>query len=78
MEISPAGVASNPRDARVKGATIPSPTDDQPPPREEGEAVSIPWLRQVRDEAGVGERAREYFDAGEPVLAFTAAHQDLP
>ena len=60
MEGSPAGVASNPRDARVKVfRQITSPTDDQPPPREEGEAVSIPWLRQVRDEAGVRGRARE-------------------
>ena len=60
MEVNPAGVASNPRDARVKGArTSPSPTDDQPPPRQEGEAVVIPWLRQIRDGAGVGGRARE-------------------
>ena len=62
MEVNPAGVASNPRDARVKGMrTIPSPTDDQPPPRQEGEAVKMPSMRQVRDEAGVGGRAREQF-----------------
>ena len=58
MEVSPAGVASNPGDARVKGVTrtISSPTDDQPPPRQEGEAVAIPSLRQIRDGAGVGGR----------------------
>ena len=57
MEVSPAGVASNPRDARIK--TTKSPTDDQPPPRQEGEAVARPWLRQIRDGAGVGGRERE-------------------
>ena len=63
MEVSPAGVASNPRDARFKLIYPPiSPTDDQPPPRQEGEAVAITWLRQVRDGAGVGERAREQFN----------------
>ena len=57
MEVIPAGVASNPRDARVKVVrTRFSPTDDQPPPRQEGEAVAIPSLRQIRDEAGVGGR----------------------
>ena len=63
MEVSPAGVASNPRDARIKGVktSISSPTDDQPPPRQEGEAVAKPWLRQWRDEAGVRGRAREQF-----------------
>ena len=46
VEVSPAGVACNPRDARVKiVVTIESPTDDQPPPRQEGEAVVRPWLR---------------------------------
>ena len=58
MEVSPAGVASNPRDARVKGVirTTFSPTDDQPPPRQEGEAVAGAWVRQIRDGAGVGGR----------------------
>ena len=61
MEVSPAGVASNPSDARVKEVTntILSPTDDQPPPRQEGEAVGRPSMRQIRDGAGVGGRARE-------------------
>ena len=60
VEVSPAGVACNPRDARVKGVTITiSPTDDQPPPRQEGEGVAIPWLRQNRDGAGVRGRWRE-------------------
>ena len=80
VEGSPAVVACDPREARVKVVIIFifSPTDNQPPPRQEGKAVARPWLRQVRDEAGVGGRAREDFDAGEPVLAFTATHQDLP
>ena len=59
VEGSPAGVACNPRDARV----IHSPTDDQPPPRQEGEAVVSPFLRQLRDGAGVGGRAREQLNA---------------
>ena len=60
MEVSPAGVASNPRDARVKAVTITkSPTDDQPPPRQEGEAVAPPSLRQIRNGAEIGVRARE-------------------
>ena len=71
MEVSPAGVASNPRYAIVK---TPSPTDDQPPPRQEGEAVARPWMRQVRNKAGVGERAREQFNAGEEAKANTADH----
>ena len=60
VEWSPAGFASNPRDARVDLiATIVSPTDDQPTPRQEGEAVAAPGLRQIRDGAGVGGRARK-------------------
>ena len=44
VEVSPAGVACNPRDAIVKFGKritikICSPTDDQPSPRQEGEAV---------------------------------------
>ena len=76
VEVSPVGVACNPRDA---GVTHPTPTsissaDDQPPPRQEGEGVVNPWLRQVRDEAGVGERAREQFNTGEAVAIITADH----
>ena len=61
MKVSPVGVASNPRDTRVKvvRTNIFSPTDDQTPPRQEGEAVATPWLRKWRDGAGVGVRARE-------------------
>ena len=60
VEGSPAGVACHPRDARVEVVrTTVSPTDDQPPPRQEGEAVARPWSRQIRDGAGVGGRARE-------------------
>ena len=53
MEVKPHGAACNPRDARVK---VISPTDNQPPPRQEGEAVADSWLRQLKDEAGVGAR----------------------
>ena len=45
-----------------------SPTDDQPPPRQEGEAGTRPWLGQIRDGAGVGGREREQFDTGEVVV----------
>ena len=69
MEVSPAVVPSNPRDARFK--TI-SPTDDQPPPRQEGEAVATPWLRKIRDGAGGG--GWEQFDIGD----VAAADHDLP
>ena len=77
MEVSPAGVASNPRNARVKYHTITflSPTDDQAPPRQEGEAVVRPWLRKIRDEAGGG--GWEQLDIGEEA-AIGAADHDLP
>ena len=76
MEVIPAGVASNPRDARVKVVrTRFSPTDDQPPPRQEGEGVGRPWLRQIRDGAGGGRR--EQFYTGEGVVIRAADH-DLP
>ena len=66
VEVSPVGVACDPRDARVKSVRtiiIISPTDDQPPPRQEGEAVGKPSLRQIRDGAGVGGRTRKQLDA---------------
>ena len=64
VEVSPAGVACNPRNARVKSIrTIPAPTDDQAAPRQEGEAGAHPRMRQFGDEAGVGRRAGEQFDA---------------
>ena len=57
MEVSPAGVACNPRDARVEIVhSILSPTDDQPPPRQEGYAGHKPIFRQVRDGAVIGRR----------------------
>ena len=65
---SPAAFACSPRYARVKGdkpiIVIFSTTDNQSPPtpRKEGEAGARPFLRQVRDEAGVGGRAREQFN----------------
>ena len=79
MEVSPAGVASNPRYASVKGdkILIYSPTDDQPPPRQEGETVAISPLRQIRDGAGVRGREREQFDAGDDLVAIMAVHHHL-
>ena len=72
VEGSPAGVACHPRDARVKVDTTVSPTDDQPPPRQEGEAVAMPCLRQIRDEAGAG--GREQLHTREAVAAKAADH----
>ena len=64
VEGSPAGVACHPSDARVEVVrTIISPTDDQPPPRQEGEAWETSSLRQIRDGAVVGGRAREKLNA---------------
>ena len=74
--MSPAGVACHPREAGVKVVrTIPSPADDHPPPRQEGEAVASPWLRKIRD--GAGGRGWEQLDIGE-VDAIVAADHDLP
>ena len=78
VKVSPAGVACHPREAGVKvvKTTIISPADDHPPPRQEGEAVVRPWLRQIRDGAGGG--GREQLDTGEDVGAIRAAHYHLP
>ena len=77
VEWSPAGVACDPRNARVKKRSIiPSPTDDQPPPRQEREAVVKPWLRQIRDGAGVG--GREQFHTWEVVGDITTSDHHLP
>ena len=76
---SPAEVACNPGEARVKWVKtiINSSTDNQPPPRQEGEAVVSPWSGQIRDGAGVGRR--EKFDAGDDlVVTIEAAHHHLP
>ena len=80
VDASPAGVACTPRDAGVKDIrTRVSPTDDQPPPRQQGEAVVFPWSRQVRDGAGVRGRAREQFHAREDVASIiTTTHHHLP
>ena len=80
VEVSPAGVACHPREAGVKVGPrrtipIPSPADDHPPPRQEGEAVFFPWLRKIRDGAGGG--GWEQFDIRETV-AIIAADHDLP
>ena len=65
VEVSPAGVACNPRDAGVKCLLTKTlaPADDQPPPRQERDAGKKPLFRQVRDGAAVGRRAREQFHA---------------
>ena len=65
VEGSPAVVACDPREARVKVVIIFifSPTDNQPPLRQEGEARARPRLRQIRDGAGVGGREREQLHA---------------
>ena len=59
----PAVVASSPIYTRAKAisVTIYSSTDNEPPPRQERDAVASPWLRQIRDSAGVRGRAREQF-----------------
>ena len=59
VEGSPAGVACKPMNAGVedlRSTRVKSTADDQPPPRQEGEAVVLPWLRQGRDGAGFGGR----------------------
>ena len=80
VEGSPASVSCNPWDARVKGVrrSIFSPTDDQPSPRQEGEAVFTPRSRKIGDEAGVGGRAREQLHIWKVVVAIIAADHHLP
>ena len=80
MEVSPAGVACNPRDARIKDVprSISSPTDDQPPPRQEGEAVVLPFLRQIRDGAVVRGRAREQLHDRVEVATIITTDHHLP
>ena len=89
VEVCPAGVACNPRDASVKvvrTTIIPpdhSPTDDQPPPSQEGEAGVTPCMRQVRDGAGVRRRAREQLHTRKHAVMniahiFKSAHYHLP
>ena len=74
-EVSPAGAASNPRDAGVKGVPlIMSPTDDQPPPRQEGEAVVKPFFRHIRDGAGVGAREQLHACLWEDAIPVAARH----
>ena len=80
MERSPAFVACNPRDARVKyNSTITTPTADyQLPPRQEGEAMARPWLRQRWDGAGIRRRAGEQLNTFECVAkTILAAHHHL-
>ena len=50
-------------------------TDNESPPRQEGEAVGMPWLRKIRDGAGGG--GWEQFDIREEA-AIVAADHDLP
>ena len=63
VKMRPAVVASSPiytRGMGISGTICPS-TDNEPPPRQERDAVALPWLRQIRDSAGVRGRAREQF-----------------
>ena len=75
VEVSPDGVACCPREARIKSRIVESPTYDQSPPRQEGEGVTRPWMRKIRD--GAGGRGWEQLDIGE-VAAIVAADHDLP
>ena len=75
VEASPDGVAWRPREARIKSRIVESPTYDQSPPRQEGEGVTRPWMRKIRDGAGGGER--EQFATGH-LAAIKAADHDLP
>ena len=54
-----------------------APTHHDPPPRQEGETVASSCLRQVRDGAGVGGRAREQFNGGEEAAITPAANYQL-
>ena len=66
MQLCPAGTPTCPRNARfVDHGT--APTDDQPSPGQEGEAVANSWLRQVGDGAQVVGKWREDFNRGEAV-----------
>ena len=54
VEHSPACVSKNPRNAGFDGfKIINSPADKQHPTRQEGEAMAMSWVREVRDVAGV-------------------------
>ena len=80
VEQKPACGAWKPGDTRVKIETNSiSPTDNQPPSRQEGDTVVLPSLRQVRDGAGEGERAREQLHIWDcDRVANIAAHHHLP
>ena len=78
VEMSPAVVACSPRDAGAKVVmSTKSPADHHSSPRQKGEAWQSPWLRQVRDGAGVG--GWEQFNAreGHDSIIQTAYH-NLP
>ena len=66
MQLCPAGAPTCPRNARFADHGT-APTDDQPSPGQEGEAVPNSWLREVGDGAGVVGKRREDFNRGEAV-----------
>ena len=66
MQLRPAGGPTCPRNARFVDHWTAA-TDDQPSPRQEGEAVANSWLRQVGNGAGVVGKRREDFNRGESV-----------
>ena len=75
VEGSPAGVACNPRYAGVNGSKIDQPsTNDQPSPRQDGEAVVSPWFRQVWDEAGFRDRSREQLNVWKRAAIIASSH----
>ena len=78
MQLCPAGAPTCPRNARfVDHGT--APTDDQPSPGQEGEAVANSGLREVGDGAGVVGKRREDFDRGEAVhIVGISADYQLP
>ena len=80
VEVSPAGVACNPREARVEDIErfVISTTDNQPLPGDEGEGVVTPSVRQVGDGAGMARQGtREQLHVGH-LISFDASHNHLP
>ena len=74
MQLRPAGAPTCPRNARfVDHGT--APTDDQPSPGQEGEAVASSCLRLIWYGAGIGGMAREQFNRGESAATHSANYQ---
>ena len=78
MQLRPAGAPTCPRNARFADHGT-APTDDQPSPGQEGEAVANSWFRQGGDGAGVVGKRREDFNRGEAVhIVGISADYQLP